>query len=85
MTKKKTTQNAKLDNLASFWDIFSNDEFLSLYTKLWDNRLAKAKELGNKDFLEKTKACHAIINKDIEDFFLIPKLKAEEKIQREVA
>lgn len=73
-----------ITHLQEIADIFSNDEFLTLYRKLWDKRLENSAALGKKE-QEQVAFAHWAINQDIENFFIKPWAEAKALIAKEGA
>lgn len=74
-----------ITHLQEIADIFSNDEFLTLYRKLWDKRLENSAALGSKKEQEQVAFAHWAINQDIENFFIKPREEAKALIAKEGA
>lgn len=77
-----TTNQQK--TLADFGEVFSSDEFLNLYRKLWDKRLENSVVLSEKE-QEQVAFAHWAINQDIQNFFIKPCAEAQALLAKEAA
>lgn len=73
-----------ITHLQEIADIFSNDEFLTLYRKLWDKRLENSASLDRRG-QDMVAFAHWAINQDIENFFIKPRAEAKALIAKEAA